>query len=75
MTEEREYWARLIQELQNIGIGLERIAEALGVSERQVSNWKSGQRPTGMTAVRLIEFHGEHRRVLHVQAKGTGIAS
>lgn len=61
MTEEQEYWARLIQELQNIGIGLERIAETLGVSDRQVSNWKSGQRPLGLRAVRLVEMHQKAR--------------
>jgi hypothetical protein len=64
MSEEQKYWARLIQELQEIGVTLEQIAEALGVSDRQVSNWKAGQRPTGWLAVNLVRFHDEQRRVL-----------
>lgn len=57
MSEEQQYWARLIQELQNIGITLEKIAEELGVSDRQVSYWKSGQRPTGLIAIKLVRLH------------------
>lgn len=68
MSEEQQYWARLIQELQNVGVTLERIAEHLGVSDRQVSNWKSGQRPVGLIAVRLVTFHMEQRRVLQGSA-------
>lgn len=68
MSDEQEYWARLIQELQTIGVTLERIAEHLGVSDRQVSNWKNGQRPIGMVAVRLVTFHMEQRRVLQGSA-------
>jgi transcriptional regulator with XRE-family HTH domain len=64
MSEEQKYWARLIQELQDWGITLERIAEYLNVSDRQVSYWKSGQRPTGLLAINLYMFHDKQRRVL-----------
>lgn len=65
MNEEKEHWRRLIDELQSWGVTLGRIAEHLGVSERQVTNWKNGQRPTGLIAVRLTMFHDEQGRVLH----------
>lgn len=61
---EEQYWRGLIADLQGWGITLEKIAEHLGVSVRQVSNWKAGQRPTGLAAVRLTEFHGKHRSIL-----------
>jgi hypothetical protein len=64
MSEERQYWQRLINELQGWKVTLEMIAEELSVSDRQVSNWKSGQRPTGITAVKLYLFHAKHRRVI-----------
>lgn len=66
MTKEEEqlYWKGVIEELQAWKITLEMIAEELGVSDRQVSNWKSGQRPTGMMALRLHEFHMKRRRLL-----------
>ena len=65
---EEEHWRRLIQELQGWGVTLERIAEHLGVSDRQVSNWKDGQRPTGLVAVNLTMFHEKHRRILQGSA-------
>jgi DNA-binding transcriptional regulator YiaG len=64
MSEEQQYWQRLINELQGWKVTLEMIAEELGVSDRQVSNWKAGQRPTGITAVKLYLFHMKHRRVI-----------
>ncbi len=50
---EWEHWRKLIEELQAKGITLEKIAEACGVTLRQVSNWKTGDRPLGLTAVKL----------------------
>lgn len=64
MSEEQEHWRRLIDELQGWGVTIEKIADHLGVSDRQVSNWKTGQRPTGLLAVKLTEFHDKHRRIL-----------
>lgn len=61
---EHEHWRSVIQWLQDHGITLERIAEHHGVSVRQVSNWKNGQRPTGLQAVRLTMFHEKHRSIL-----------
>jgi transcriptional regulator with XRE-family HTH domain len=57
VSEEGAYWSRLVAELQSSGWTLERIGEELGVSDRQVSNWKAGQRPTGLAAIRLQELH------------------
>ena len=59
MSEEQQYWARLIQELQE-KFTLEYIAEEIGVSVRQVSNWKTGDRPLGMNAIKLYLFHAKH---------------
>jgi transcriptional regulator with XRE-family HTH domain len=50
---EWEHWRKLIEELQAKGITLEKIAESCGVTLRQVSNWKTGDRPLGLTAVKL----------------------
>ena len=61
---EEQFWRGLIADLQSWGVTLEKIAEELGVSERQVSNWKSGQRPKGLCALNLHAFHGKHRRIL-----------
>lgn len=64
MSEEQQYWRKLIEELQSWGVTLEKIAAHLGVSDRQVSYWKTGQRPTGLHAVNLRAFHGKHRSIL-----------
>lgn len=58
---EFDYWRNLINELQMRGASLERIAEAVGVSTRQVSYWKNGQRPSGLHAVNLVMFHGKQK--------------
>ena len=68
---EPSYWTRIIAELQASGIRLERIAEEMGVSVRQVSNWKAGSEPKGLTAVNLHLFHVKHRTALHGQAQST----
>ena len=64
MSEEQQHWQRMICELQAAGMTLERIAEEIGVSDRQVSNWKTGDRPKGMNAVRLYLLHMKHRTVV-----------
>ena len=64
MSEEQQYWSKLIQELQDWGITLEKIAEHLNVSDRQVSYWKAGQRPTGLLAINLYRFHEKRRSFL-----------
>jgi DNA-binding transcriptional regulator YiaG len=53
-SQEQEYWKTLIEHLQANGHTLASIAEYMGVSERQVQNWKAGQRPIGMLAVKLL---------------------
>lgn len=62
MTEERieeqEQWCRIVQELQiRAGMTINEIAQALDVEPRQVFRWKDGDRPLGMTAVRLYLLH------------------
>lgn len=64
MSDDDTKWAGMVADLQAWGVTLEMIAEELGVSDRQVSNWKAGQRPTGMTAVKLYLLHGKHRRTI-----------
>lgn len=67
MNEEQEYWRRLICELHD-KFTLEFLAAEFGVSVRQVSNWKTGDRPTGLTAVRVYQFHMKHRTTLPVDS-------
>lgn len=81
MTKEQEYWSRVVCELQEL-FTLAYLAKEMGVSERQVSNWKDGDRPLGLTAIRLYEFHAKHRTrvqvsgtAVHVQVEGSGIIS
>lgn len=61
MSEEHAYWLGLIEDLQAWRVTLEQIAEECRVSDRQVSNWKTGDRPKGMAAIRLYTFHAKHR--------------
>jgi transcriptional regulator with XRE-family HTH domain len=61
MSEEQQYWRRLIEELQEVGVTLERIADSIGVSDRQVTNWKAGDRPKGLNALNLYLLHVKHR--------------
>ena len=79
--EEQEYWIRLVNEL-NEKFTLEYLAHEMGVSLRQVTNWKAGDRPKGRTAIRLYLFHAKHRTgvpetgtVVHVHTTGTSIMS
>ena len=60
--DEQSYWANLVRELQGFGLTLERIAEEIGVSDRQVSNWTAGDRPKGLHALNLYLLHGKHKR-------------
>lgn len=70
--EEREYWARLVRETQRAsGLTLEALADRLGVTPRDVSYWKSGdRRPTGLVAVKFFELRRDCilGTVVHVQA-------
>lgn len=75
MSEEQEYWRRLIDEL-NEKFTLEYIAHEAGVTVRQVSNWKQGDRPLGFKAIKLYllharVFHGKHGTA--VQETGTPV--
>lgn len=54
---ERDYWRRAVQEvLEASGLTLEELADKMGVTPRQVANWRRGQRPTGIVAVRFFEY-------------------
>lgn len=60
MTEEKQRWQEMVVELHQL-FSLEYISQVVGVSVRQVSNWKAGtDRPLGMNAVRLFQFHAKH---------------
>ena len=59
MTEEQEYWRRLIAELQKV-MTIAAIAEAAGVEDRQVWRWKAGERvPRGLQAIVVYKLHVE----------------
>ena len=63
MTEEQQYFRRLLADIKAAGINEAQTAEALGVDERTVWRWKVGDRPIGLTAIKLFK--------LHAQATGT----
>ena len=56
MTEEHEYWRRLIVELQEV-MTIRQISDELNVSERTIANWKTGDRPKGLNAIRVYTLH------------------
>lgn len=58
---EREYWGRVVREVQRLsGLTLEQLGDKFGVSDRDISYWKAGERrPTGMVAVRFFEYRRE----------------
>lgn len=73
MSEEQEYWRRLIDQL-NEKFTLEYIASEAGVTVRQVSNWKQGDRPMGFKAIKLYLLHARAfpvKRRTAVQETGT----
>jgi len=54
-------WPRMIDELQEVGVTLERIADALGISVRMVCYLKAtGCDPKHSTGERLKELHAKH---------------
>lgn len=59
MSEEAT-WQSMVERLQDMGITLEKIAEAVGVSVRTVSRWKADDIPMGMNAIRLWKFYEKH---------------
>ena len=60
MSEEQEKWRRMVDEL-NEKFTLEYIANEIGLSVRQVSNIKAGDKPKGFSAIKLYLFHAKHR--------------
>lgn len=52
---------------------LETIAAEIGVTVRQVTNIKGGDRPKGFVAIRLYLFHEKHRT--KVPETGTAVPS
>ena len=57
--EQKESCGFYVEQLQRKGWTLDRIAGHIGVSDRQVSNWKNGDRPKGMSAIRLFLLYEE----------------
>lgn len=53
---ESEYWRKLILDLQQF-MTIAEIAAAVGVEPRQVWRWKDGDRPLGLTAIRVYTLH------------------
>lgn len=56
--EEKEYWKRLVNDLQDV-MTIAEIADSLGIEDdRQVWRWKAGERrPMGIMAVRVYTLH------------------
>lgn len=53
-------FALMVCELQD-KFTLAYIGNEIGLSERQVSNIKKGDKPKGMAAIKLYLFHAKHR--------------
>lgn len=70
MSEEQEKWRRMVDEL-NEKFTLEYIAHEIGVTVRQVTNIKGGDKPKGFVAIRLYLFHDKHRT--RVPETGTAV--
>lgn len=54
--DEKERWRCIVLDLQEV-MTVAQIAAAVDVEPRQVWRWKDGDRPRGMTAVRLYLLH------------------
>lgn len=59
VSKEQEYWRKLIEDLTG-KFTLGYIADEIGVSARQVTNIRNGDRPKGWVALRLYLFHMKH---------------
>lgn len=60
MSIDEQRWRDMVIELHQL-FTLEYISGEVGVTVRQVSNWKSGcDVPKGFNAVRLYLFHAKH---------------
>lgn len=79
-NKEREYWSKLITDLQAHRTVAE-IAEAIKATDRSVWGWKSGRsRPIGIVAIRLYLFHMKlcqpcQRQPWHINSQGVRIIS
>jgi hypothetical protein len=57
---EDQRWRNMVIELHQL-FTLEYISQEVGVTVRQVSNWKAGEDvPKGFRAIRLYLFHAKH---------------
>ena len=57
---EREYWIRAVAEvLDATDLTVLAFAERMGVSVRQVYNWRDGVRPSGLAAIRFYFYRKE----------------
>ena len=57
---EREFWVRAVNEvLSTTDLTVIAFAERMGVSVRQVYNWRDGVRPSGLAAIRFYFYRKE----------------
>jgi hypothetical protein len=56
VSDEQLRWRQIVLDLQDV-MTIAAIAEEVQVEPRQVWRWKDGDRPLGMTAVRLYLLH------------------
>jgi hypothetical protein len=59
MRSERQYWARVVQDLHR-DLTITAIAKICKVNRRTVCYWMQGRIPSGLIAVRLYQFHVKH---------------
>ena len=76
MTEEEELerWCKMVAELRAL-LTIEALAERVNVTPRTVCNWQNGERPMGLTAIRVYLLHVElckalHRNAVHCETTG-----
>ena len=50
----------MVEELRAVGMTIAEIAEGAHVDDRQVYRWLEGDRPKGLTAVRVYTLHVNH---------------
>lgn len=73
---EKEYWARAMKEVLDASpLTLEELALRLKVSSRQLHNYKLGDRPCGLVAIRLYFYRKEllEPELFGIESKGAHV--
>jgi DNA-binding transcriptional MerR regulator len=55
---DQKYWRCVIQALQDAGMTIAKISEAIEAEDRDLWRWKAGERvPRGITAIKLCKLY------------------